>query len=281
MIDIKTRDGNKTRFAGMINTNPFVSKGIFEAPIIKLSEDNGSSLSFLMTVKHSYLNETSPFLYGYANEMGVLPYNFTDGHIKLSYNASNGSKLAGPLVSITPIGCDSKIWQATIGPLQEGVLISRFYQGAAKFVMDGAIAYSTYGSSFLEDGNSSKVRRSDVGSFNGNINFSYYLPKSRVFNFGVEVNSMTTEFEYSTTNDVNITQGGDSPQSNVEAGLFAHFKGRFGTVVIEPSVRLQAYASLGEVRIEPRLGLKWNITDWLRFKAAGGMYSQNLISSGR
>ena len=91
---------------------------------------------------------------------------------------------------------------------------------------------------------------------------------------------MSTFFQYSTSNNIAVTQGNaDAPQTNIEAALYVHFKGRFGTVVIEPSVRMQAYASLGEVAIEPRLGLKWNITEFLRFKAAGGMYSQNLISS--
>ena len=62
VVDIKTREGNKTRFAGMLNVNPFVAKGIFEGPIVKFSEETGSSISFVMTIKHSYLRQTSPLL---------------------------------------------------------------------------------------------------------------------------------------------------------------------------------------------------------------------------
>jgi hypothetical protein len=278
VIDIKTRAGNKKRLAGMLNVNPFVVKGLIEGPIIKLNEETGSSLSFLATIKHSYLNESSRALYSYANEQGVLPYNFTDGHAKISYSGGNGSFVNAfgfyhtDRVRFEDLA--SYDWDAWGTGLDFKIV-----PGKAKFVMNGALAYSTYSANFLEEGNSSKVRQSDVGSFNGNMNFTYYLPKSRVLTFGVALNTMSTQFQYSTTQDVSITQGGDSPQNNTEAGLFAHFKGRFGPVVIEPSIRMQAYASLGEVRIEPRLGLKWNITDWLRFKAAGGLYSQNLISS--
>lgn len=279
VVDIRTREGNKTRFAGMLNINPFVAKGIFEGPILKFSEENGSSLSFLMTVKHSYLRQSSPVLYGYANDAGVLPYNFTDGHAKLSYNAANGSRINvfGFYHSdnVRFPGLAAYDWNAAGGGLD-----FRVVPGGAKFVMTGAIAYSIYDATFNEEGAISKVRSSGVGSFNGNMNFAYYMPKSRVLTFGVEVNSLATTFEYSTGSNTSLTQGNaDAPQTNIEAALFAHFKGRFGPIVIEPSLRMQAYASLGEVAIEPRLGLKWNITNYLRFKAAGGLYSQNLISS--
>jgi hypothetical protein len=52
-----------------------------------------------------------------------------------------------------------------------------------------------------------------------------------------------------------------------------------GKAVIEPSFRAQYYASLGEFRAEPRIAMKYNITNSFRFKLAGGLYSQNLISS--
>lgn len=279
VVDIKTREGNKTRFAGMLNVNPFVAKGIFEGPLVKLSEETGSSISFLMTIKHSYLRQSSPLLYSYANEQGVLPYNFTDGHAKISFNTDNGSRINvfGFYHSdnVRFDGLAAYDWDAAGGGVD-----FRIIPGGAQLALDGTIAYSIYGSEFNELGTASKVRRSDVGSFNGNLNVSYYLPKSRVINIGVEINSLTTAFEYSTGSNSSVTQGNaDAPQTNIEAAIFAHFQGRFGPLIIEPSVRMQAYASLGETRIEPRLGLKLNITDYFRIKAAGGMYSQNLISS--
>lgn len=278
VIDIRTRDGNKKRVAGMLNVNPFVAKGLFEGPIIPLRDDGGPSLSYLMTIKHSYLRESSPLLYSYANEQGILPYNFTDGHAKISFNAANGTRLNAfgfyHTDNVRFAGLANYDWSAGGG----GVDFRIVPQGT-QLALNGTLAYSVYNADFREEGANDKLRRSDVANFNGSINVNYYLPKSRVLSFGVEINDMSTSFEYSTVN-VNITQGsGNGPQNNTEAALYAHFKGRFGTVVIEPSVRLQYYASLGEASVEPRLGLKWNITDFLRFKAAGGIYTQNLISS--
>lgn len=277
VVDIKTREGNKTRLAGMVNVNPFVAKGLIEGPLVPLGE-NGSSISYLATLKHSYLRETSPLLYSYANEAGVLPYNFTDAHAKLSFNAANGSRinLFGfyNYDDVDFVDLASYNWNAGGGGVDFKIV-----PNGAQLALDGIVAYSVYGADFEEQGNSSKIRRSDVGNFNASLNVNYYLPKSRVASFGVELHSITTAFEYSTDNS-SITQGsGNGPQTNFEAAFYGHFSGRFGPIVIEPSIRLQAYASLGEVAVEPRLGLKWNITEFLRFKAAGGMYSQNLISS--
>ena len=50
-------------------------------------------------------------------------------------------------------------------------------------------------------------------------------------------------------------------------------------MVINPSFRAQYYSSLRNFSPEPRIGLKYNITEKFRFKTAGGIYSQNLISA--
>ena len=45
-------------------------------------------------------------------------------------------------------------------------------------------------------------------------------------------------------------------------------------------LRLQYYnSSPADFEFEPRFGLKYNFTDGLRFKMAGGLYSQNLLST--
>ena len=44
-------------------------------------------------------------------------------------------------------------------------------------------------------------------------------------------------------------------------------------------MRIQAYASMGTISPEPRLGIKFNATENLRFKASGGRFSQNFTSA--
>ncbi|MCP4441211.1 MAG: TonB-dependent receptor plug domain-containing protein [Aureispira sp.] len=273
VIDIKTRAGNKKRFAGMLNANPFVVKGIFEGPIIKMKKDNGSSLSFLLTAKHSYLDQTSKLLYSYANEQGGLPYSFTDIYGKISFNGAGGSRL-NAFGFYFRDGVDFENI-ATYNWQSGGAGVDfRIVPKGAKVIMDGTLAFSQYSSKFIE-GDTANQRSSTINSFTADLNMTYFLAKSRQLNFGLEVKSPLTNFQFSNSRGIPYSQ----EQSNVEAALYARFKGRFGPLVIEPSVRAQFYASLGEARFEPRLGLKWNITEFLRLKAAGGMYSQNMISS--
>jgi hypothetical protein len=59
--------------------------------------------------------------------------------------------------------------------------------------------------------------------------------------------------------------------------LFRHnFSSRF---IIEPSIRFQYYSELNKLSPEPRLGIKYNISDNVRLKFATGLYSQNIIST--
>jgi hypothetical protein len=95
-----------------------------------------------------------------------------------------------------------------------------------------------------------------------------------VLKYGIEVRSIRTEFDF--TNPFGV--GLDQTQSTSELSGFLTFRKSWDNFVIEPGVRLQYYASLGEFSPEPRLGLKWNATETTRFKAAAGLYSQNLIS---
>jgi hypothetical protein len=64
-----------------------------------------------------------------------------------------------------------------------------------------------------------------------------------------------------------------------EISTYFKYKLKLGKLIIEPSFRLQYYASLPELSPEPRIGLKYNVNDRLRLKFAGGLYSQNLIST--
>jgi hypothetical protein len=50
-------------------------------------------------------------------------------------------------------------------------------------------------------------------------------------------------------------------------------------LIIEPGIRTQYYSSLSKFSFEPRIGMKYNASDYLRFKAAAGVYSQDIIST--
>src|SRR6187399_742898 len=63
VVDLKTREGDKTRLGGLVSASPFQIKGLLEGPIIPFNPEKKSSASFLLTGKHSILDKTSPKLY--------------------------------------------------------------------------------------------------------------------------------------------------------------------------------------------------------------------------
>ncbi|MFZ1496882.1 MAG: TonB-dependent receptor [Saprospiraceae bacterium] len=273
ILDLKTRDGNKKRFGGIISTSPFQSKILLEGPIIKLKEDgNSPSASFLVTGKTSYIDKTSKTLYSYAAPDSVgLPYNFTDLYAKTTFATANGTKL-----NLFGFKYDDRVNYSDIADLNwnsfGGGGNFSLIPSSTKMIVNGNFAFSRYKVSIEESDDS--PRSSAINNFVIGLNFSLFNNNSET-KYGFEVNGIKTEFAF--TNFLGL--GFNQTENTTEVAGYINHRHKFGNLVIEPSIRLQYYASLAEISPEPRFGLKYNITDFLRFKAAGGLYSQNLIST--
>jgi len=271
VIDVKTRDGNKNRLAGKAAANPFLAKGILEGPLMKMKE-SGSSITFLLNTKFSYLDKTSPTLYSYV-EGGEIPFRFNDYYGKLSFNTSSGSKLN---LFGFHFRDQAQYRQAadyewtTLGLGGNFVIVP----GQSKVIMTGDFAYSDYDVELQEAGG--KPRTSSVGGFTLDMAFKYFI-RNGEFQYGFDINGFKTTFEF--INALGQREGEELNQNTTELGLFFKYKKLLGRVVVlEPSFRTQYFASLSEISFEPRLGMKFNVTDNVRLKLAGGIYSQNLIS---
>ncbi|MBK6371267.1 MAG: TonB-dependent receptor [Flavobacteriales bacterium] len=92
IMDITTRDGNKTRLSGKVAASTFTGKVMLEGPLKKQKEPGGGSSSFLLNMRHSYLDRSSKIFYENVKEDG-LPFKFTDVFGKVSFNGENGSKV--------------------------------------------------------------------------------------------------------------------------------------------------------------------------------------------
>ena len=272
VVDIKTREGNKKNFGGNVSVSPFQSKILVEGPIVKLKEDNGTSVSFLLTGKQSYIDKTSTSLYKYASkDSSGLPFTFRDGYGKISVVAGNGSKVnvfgfnftdRVNFKSVADVG-----WNSFGGGVNFTLIPS-----LSNLIIGGRVTYSDYQSS-INDADK-KPRKSGIAGYNAGLDFTYFGADSEV-KYGFELNGFKTNFSYVNIN--NQTFGQDD--NTTEIAAFVKYRQKIGAFVIDPGVRFQYYASLNEFVLEPRLGVKWNITKNLRFKFGGGMYSQNLIST--
>ena len=72
---------------GKIGINPILAKAFIEGPLSKPKEEGGGSTTFLASIKHSYLKQSSSALYGSLGEpyKTRLPYSFTDLYGKINF----------------------------------------------------------------------------------------------------------------------------------------------------------------------------------------------------
>jgi hypothetical protein len=270
IMDITTRDGNKNRISGKISASTFMAKALLEGPLKKAKTNSDGSASFILSAKHSYLEQSSKIFYRYIDTAG-LPFNFTDIYGKISLNARNGSKvnLFGfnfndrvIYRNITDIG-----WN-TYGVGSNVVLIPGDYPALIK----ANIAYSSYLITMSEA--DQQPRQSSIDGFNVGLEFVYIFGKNQL-EYGIETLGFNTNFNYFNSVGRKIVQ----QQFTTELAAYGKYKMTLGKLLLEPSFRLHYYASLGEASPEPRLGIKYNLSDNFRLKLAAGMYSQNLIAA--
>ena len=272
IMDISTRDGNKKRLSGKLGANCFGAKVMIEGPLKKAKTPESSSISFILSAKNSYLEQSSKYLYPYVSETG-LPFNYQDFYGKVSLNAPNGSKVnlfgfsfndqVNNYMSLSDFGWDS------YGAGANFLVIP----GKAPVMIEGNIAYSSYTSRMKEA--DSPDRYSNINGFNMGFDFSQFMGKNTL-KYGIEMLGYTTDYQtYSVYGHNKI----GAKLNSTEIGAYAKYKAVFGKFLLEPSFRLQFYASLSELSPEPRIALKYNATDRLRLKAAAGMYSQNFVAA--
>lgn len=272
IMDITTRDGNKKKSGGKVSASLFGAKTLLEGPLRKSKDDSKGSSSFIFSAKTSYLPSTSKYIYSYADPNG-LPFSFNDFYGKTSFNSSNGSKL-----NLFGFNFNDKVsYQAlsdlnwkSLGGGANFVLIP----GNSSVMVQGNFAYSSYGIALKEELFS--PRKSRINGFNMGLNFNYFMGKN-VLDYGLEVLGFKTNFElYNSVNRL-IQQ----EENTTELGIFFRYKiiSKNKKLVIEPGFRGQYYASLSNFSPEPRLGIKYNMSNKLRLKFSGGFYSQNLIAA--
>jgi hypothetical protein len=270
IMDITTRDGNKTRLSGKVAASTFTGKVMLEGPLKKQKEPGGGSSSFLLNMRHSYLDRSSKIFYENVKEDG-LPFKFTDVFGKVSFNGENGSKvnLFGFNFSdgVRYQGVSDLGWN-NWGAGTHFVLVP---SGSAVLI-DGTFSMSNYAIELKEG--ELKPRTSDIGGFNGAMNFKVFNREDEI-KYGVEVLGFRTNFQFYNSLGREYKQ----EQNTSEIAGYTSYKKVWKKVVIEPGLRLHYYASLSVANVEPRLGFKWNINDNWRFKLAAGRYSQNLVAA--
>ncbi len=285
IVDVHTKDGNKNNISGLVSVSPIMTRALLEGPLVKSKKKSGAGITFLVTGKTSYLDQTSKTLYSGLGEpfTSGLPYKFTDVYGKLTFSGDNGSKLnlfgfnfddhANLLNDTSHADVADYHWKAT-GAGATFVVSP----GNSAALIDGKFAYSNYNISLGQPGalTDTVPRTSQINGFEAAINFTYFLHDYSQLKYGVEVSGTHTSLSYYSSAGISTAE----ERQSTLAALYFLYRHNFGSkVILEPSVRFQYYSELNKLSPEPRLGLKWNASENVRLKFATGIYSQNLIST--
>ena len=272
IMDIKTIDGNKKELGGKISANTFGSKLFIEGPL-----SSKGNTSFIFSGKTSYLDKSSELFYKYPtlyfDEKG-LPYSYTDLYTKVSTKGKNGSKLNlfgfNFADKVNYEGISELNWNSK-GIGSEFILIP----AGSPVLIEGNFAWSSYNTLLkeFESNGTIRERSSEINGYNMGMNFTYFQPKGKV-KYGFDVHGFQTD--YSTYNSVNSKVG--IPVNTSDFSAYLNYQFNSIRWIVEPGFRLQYYGNIGS-SLEPRLGIKYIVSEKMRFKLSAGLYSQNLQST--
>ena len=185
------RDGNPNRFAGKISGSTFGTKLLLEGPLVKYKEGK-SSLSYILSGKTSFLEQSSKYLYKYINDGAGLPFNYTDLYGKISLNSPEGSRvnLFGFKFSdnvsyqgLSDLGWDSYGLGANVSLVPSGSTV----------MIKANLSYSDYNISLQTLDN--LPSSSGIRGFNFGLDFIYFLGKNQ-FVWGIETLGFNTDFNF-------------------------------------------------------------------------------------
>ncbi|MEI8116424.1 MAG: TonB-dependent receptor [Flavobacteriia bacterium] len=271
VMDITYRDGNRREFGGRVSASPFLAKMVLEGPIGKVTKEKAAPGSYVFSAKHSLLDYTSKSLYPKVNDGNGLPFNFTDVYGKVTFNGDGGTKVSAfGFHNQDSVNYDiaNLRWDASGG----GVNFLMVPSGSPLFIR-GHVNGSNYQTTFAET--AQEPRYSKIGGFDLGFDFSYFLKNESEINYGFNINGFNTEFV--TYNEAKRKI--EATNFTTEIGSYFNYRLIKRRWVIQTGMRVQVYASLNTISPEPRLGLKYNANENLRFKFSGGRFSQNFTSA--
>jgi hypothetical protein len=271
VMDITYRDGNRREFGGRVSASPFLAKMVLEGPIGKVTKEKAAPGSYVFSAKHSLLDYTSKSLYPKVNDGNGLPFNFTDVYGKVTFNGDGGTKVSAfGFHNQDSVNYDiaNLRWDASGG----GVNFLMVPSGSPLFIR-GHVNGSNYQTTFAET--AQEPRYSKIGGFDLGFDFSYFLKNESEMNYGFNINGFNTEFV--TYNEAKRRI--EAINFTTEIGSYFNYRLIKKRWVIQTGLRVQVYASLNTISPEPRIGLKYNANENLRFKFSGGRFSQNFTSA--
>lgn len=270
VIDVKSRMGNRREFKAKASASTFGYGLLVEGPVKKMTEEDPSSVSIILSNKGSYISKSAGVLYPYLDSIG-LPFKYNDFFAKVSLVGRRGDQLDLMGIHFTDAADYSELLRSTWETNGGGIRFLATPTGS-RLLFESVFNYTDYRSEFLESGK--RPRKTRYNSLEGLMKIFYNGPFLKL-EWGTEMNVMHTLHTFARPGDL-LTE-----HEYFTTEILTYVENRIETdrFLIEPGIRLQYYADQAFFSPEPRLKIKFRINDLLNLNFASGLYSQNLLST--
>jgi len=270
VIDVKTRAGNRKEFRADGSANTFGYSLVAEGPLKKMTRENTGSISFLLSNKGSWIRSTSDFLYPYLDSAG-LPFRYDDYFAKVSFIGSKGDQLDIIGTRFTDVADYTGLMHSEWANTGAGARFLVSPRGS-RVLFESSVFYSDFNATLKVP--QVKPRNTIYNSVEGAFKIHYRGPVFSLL-WGTEMNVINTLHTFQGLKGVTV----DDEYFTTELLTYIETSIIWGKFLFEPGFRLHYYADKSDLRPEPRLKIRYSITDQINLNFAGGYYSQNLVSA--
>jgi len=266
VLDIQTKDGNKSVYSTKAASSFLSGKILVEGPI-----PNGS---FMVTGRKSFSNQ---ILKKFLNDQYV-PINFYDFSFKLNY--SSNDFLDNARFSLFGFYTGDNLKYAD--PSRENFKWTNNLLGVEWFqIYDAplfskiAVSSSSFSGEIIPNGSNLKPRRNKVNDVTSSADFTYVFDSKDEFGGGIILKVVGADL---------YTQNKRGIESNIEdlSGNFSIYSKykflRYNNFGVDAGLRiiLGGLSEKGTFSLEPRLSSTYRIIPKIAIKAAAGIYYQEI-----
>jgi hypothetical protein len=267
-MNIKTNDGNRYRYAGSANASFLTGKVSIEGPI-----PDGS---FLLTGRKSYFGEV---MKNFLNNK-TAPFDFYDLNMKLNY--SNDEMLKNSKFSVKTLISNDNINygdpKLADYSFRNDIFGIEYFQVWEKpLYSDISFSITNYHAGVNPNFSQAKEQNNDVREFAWNNNFTFLFNSRDELGLGMQVRTFTSDLNYQNklSNFITYSDFGANFDFYVKYKFL-----RFENFGLEAGVRISpvTLTVLPSQLLFPNVSLTYRIIPELAFKAAWGVYKQEIMA---
>lgn len=268
VLNMSTKDGNKNQYSASASSSFLTGKVSAEGPI-----PNGS---FIFAGRKSYLNNISKnFL-----DSKSIPFDFYDASFKLSY--MNPELLKNSKFTLSAFLSNDKVEkndpQKEDYKFKNNLVSLQWFQAWEKPVFSEMIfSLSQFSAQVIPNLSQAKPRENNVSDFSMDWNFSYLFESRDELGVGLQAKTFTSTYDFQNLRGMNTKLDDFGGQFD----FYIKYKYlRYDNIGIDIGTRLNptAISAVGSPFLEPRLSMTYRVSPALSFKAAYGVYTQEIMA---